>query len=134
MDENNSPAETTVPAQVRGLAVVMIHVVDLDRSVRFYREVLGFGDAEQMLEPGVTLQAGDLMIYLADGRSALRRRDHHSPEISLCMVVRGVRAAYDRLCEAGVMIVGEYDQPSEQFASVQFEDPDGNLLQIWGPA
>lgn len=134
MDQDVSSAQATVPAQVRGIAVVMIHVIDLERSVRFYKEVLGFGDAEQMLEPGVTLQAGDLMIYLAAGRSVMQRDDHRSPEISLCMVVRGVRAASDRLREAGVTMVGEYDQTSEQFASVQFEDPDGNLLQIWGPA
>lgn len=134
MNENTLPTQATVPAPVRGIAVVMIHVIDLDRSVRFYKEVLGFGEAEQMLEPGVTLQAGDLMMYLAEGRAVSRGDKHHSPEISLCMVVRGVRAAYDRLREAGVVIVGEYDQPSEQFASVQFEDPDGNLLQIWGPA
>jgi catechol 2,3-dioxygenase-like lactoylglutathione lyase family enzyme len=117
---------------VRGLAVITVFVSDIDRATRFYKDVLGFEEGEQMLEPGITLQAGDLTIYLHGGREATERNFLLYPEISLAMVVASVRASARKLRDNGVVIVSDYEEASEYFASIQFADPDGNLLQLWG--
>jgi predicted enzyme related to lactoylglutathione lyase len=48
------------------------------------------------------------------------------------MVVASVRESARRLRDNGVVIVSDYEEASEYFASIQFADPDGNLLQLWG--
>ncbi len=130
---SDNPTQQDIPAPVRGLAIVAVYVSDMERARAFYTRVLGFAEAaEQMLEPGITLQAGDASIYLHGGRTAAGRPNHDGPEISLCLVARGIDACHQRLLAAGVEIV-EYNPTSEAFASLLLNDPDGNLLQLWGP-
>jgi catechol 2,3-dioxygenase-like lactoylglutathione lyase family enzyme len=126
------PAAERSSVAVRGLAIITIFVSDIDRATHFYKDVLGFEEGEQMLEPGVTLQAGDMTIYLHGGREVTERKFLSSPEIGLAMVVASVRESARRLRDNGVVIVSDYEEASEYFASIQFADPDGNLLQLWG--
>jgi catechol 2,3-dioxygenase-like lactoylglutathione lyase family enzyme len=134
MSSEEATAEPTTEAlvNVRGIGIIAIHVSDLDRSVSFYRKMLGFVEGEQMLEPGVTLTAGDLSIYLVPGSPAVERVPLSGPELSLCMVARGVRECHRKLKDAGVKIVAEFEEASPYFSSFSFADPDGNLLEIWG--
>ena len=60
-------------AKVTGLRYISIHVLDLERSLKLYREILGFtlSDAEVLHGPGIEgmlvlkLNAGDLTIALS---------------------------------------------------------------------
>ncbi|MBS1910600.1 MAG: VOC family protein [Bacteroidetes bacterium] len=135
MEENTASTPDIAPlVSVRGLAVIAIHVSNLARSLEFYKKMLGFQEGEQMLEPGVTLQAGDATIYLAEGREPAEHEPGTRTGISLCLVAPGVRANYERLRDAGVRIVHEYTQASEFFATVGIADPDGNVVELWGRA
>ena len=131
VDIEAEPAVQPV-VQTRGLAIIAIDVTDIDRAERFYTEMLGFERGEQMLSPGVTLSAGDCSIYLRDEQITAGREQVKHPEITLCLVVPGVRNAYERLREAGVKITGELVAPSEYFATMAIADPDGNPIEIWG--
>lgn len=117
---------------VRGIGIIIIHVSDLDRSVAFYKNTLGFRDGEQMLQPGVTLEAGDATIYLTASRELEERRPTATPGISISLILRGVREAFGKLRDAGVRIVDEYEEASEYFASFAIADPDGNVIELWG--
>jgi len=133
MSDQNISVEVAAPViEVRRMAVITIFVSDMERSLRFYKEMLGFAEGEQMLSPGVTIEAGEIMLYLVADRQAAERPLETYPEISLCFAVPGARDAFAKLRDAGAVIVGEYNEPSEYFASFRIADPDGNLLQFWG--
>ncbi len=121
-----------IPAQVRGIGTVVVGVTDIDRALAFYKDTLGFTEGEQMLSPGVTLVAGDANIYVVGGREPGQARDISLPQISLMLVVPGLKLAYEALVAAGVTVVEEYDQPSDFFASCSIADPDGNVIELVG--
>ena len=133
MSTEHEPASSRAIAPVRGIGIIVINVSDAERSIRFYKEVLGFAEGEQMLSPGTTLQAGDAVIYIADGREGREEREHlRFPEISLMLVVRGLKEASDRLRDAGIRFIEEYSQAGPHFASCSIADPDGNVIELVG--
>jgi predicted enzyme related to lactoylglutathione lyase len=133
MDEMTTTVDAVTPViSVRHLATLCVYVSDKERAVRFYKEMLGLQEGEQMLEPGVTLQLGETMIYISDGREPMEREPMKHPEISIAFVVSSVKESFEKLRNAGVTIVEEYNAPSPYFASFSIADPDGNILQIWG--
>ncbi len=128
---NTEDSDGGAVARVRGLAVIMIRVTDMERSVRFYEEMLGFHKGEQMLEPGITLEAGDAMIYLVeDATESAGSPDGAS--IRIALAVRGVEAATAALRDAGVRVVDEFERSNDFFASAAIADPDGNVIALWG--
>lgn len=119
--------------QVRNLGMITVHVSDLERSITFYREMFGFErEQEQMMSSSVAMRVADVQIYLNPGCDQMERRGGNCPEISLSLVVDGVRASGERLRNAGVTIVGDYYEASPAFASIQVADPDGNMIELIG--
>lgn len=137
MNENMmQPEETTQTepiVQVRGLGSIILNVSDRDRSVKFYTEVLGFTEGEQMLEPGVTLVAGDASIYITDGRQKLEQKEHlRDPEVSLMLVARDLRSVVSKIESEGIEIVEDFTEFSEHFSSFSIADPDGIMITLVG--
>ena len=132
MDQHTQPMTIEPVVKVRGIAVITIFVSDLDRAIGFYKEMLGLEEAEQMLSPGHTLRVGEQMIYFVADRDAADREPEPRPEISVCFAVPSVRDAFEKLRDAGVEILADYDEASEYFASFHCADPDGNMLMFWG--
>lgn len=123
------------PLDILRLGIVQVRVSSMEKAMQFYKGVLGFEEGEQMLAPGITLKAGEISLYISELEVPYEPtvREHGTyPEISLCFIVKGVRAAYERCRDAGVTIVGDYDQPGEHFATVQIADPDRNVIELWG--
>lgn len=136
MMDNESTTEVAAVLNIRRLAIIKVVVSELQQSLQFYKGVLGFKEAEeQMLSPGVTLEGGGTSLYLfelEEKSEPVHREFGTYPEVAICFVVNGVRAAYERCCEAGVVIAGDYNQPWERFATVRLADPDGNVIELWG--
>jgi catechol 2,3-dioxygenase-like lactoylglutathione lyase family enzyme len=128
--------------KLQRLGHVLMAVRDLERSKKFYIDLLGFKLLEQDPEHGgVFLAIGghgntlDLFPSTApdagppsasDGRSMPGLGVKH-----IAFAVEGeddLRAAYHALTEAGVMIQRALDHESQK--SIYFHDPDGNLLEI----
>jgi predicted enzyme related to lactoylglutathione lyase len=131
----NERTAITPVIQVKRLGIVMINTSDVEHSARFYKEMLGFTESEeQMLEPGVTLQAGDFQIYISDGRAAATREPASVPDIGLALIVPGVKESYEQVRAAEGRIIAPYEAASEYFASFSIADPDGNEIAIWGKA
>lgn len=123
---------STTPAAIpiRAIGQIIVRVSDLNRSVRFYQEVLGFAEAEdQMLAPGMTLVAGDVSIYVTEGATA--RGNSEAAGYRIALIVASAKAAYEQAQQAGVTIVDEYDG-TENFGSFTIEDPDGAVVELWG--
>lgn len=144
------------------IAHIGLTVSDLDRSIAFYRDVLGLNllGEMQMNGPESTLlfdrdgcaarvaylQTADPkaplveLIQFTDRPSAQSRPDLFTTSISeLCFSVEDIDQEYQRLIALGV----EFLSPPQTFDSrqygfgisraVYFRDPDGNILELIQP-
>lgn len=126
----------TPALQILHLGIIKVRVSNMEKALQFYKNVLGFEEEkEQMLSPGISLRAGQASIYLSEieePTEPIEREFRTYPEISLCFIVKGVRAVYESCSDKGIPIAGDYTQPNENFATLQIADPDRNLIEIWG--
>jgi catechol 2,3-dioxygenase-like lactoylglutathione lyase family enzyme len=102
---------------------ILLRPSDLDRSRRFYRDVLGlaiyreFGPRE---DPGVVFFLGQAMLEVsghADG--------HPGDSMAIWIQVRDVRAEHVRLAAAGVPVIREPVTEPWGLIEMWIEDPDG---------
>lgn len=119
------------------LGHVVFYVKDLERSLAFYRDLLGFkevgrvfGGAAAALTTGRThhelllIQVGD-----APGPQQGRRRGLYHIGIKVGDSLDELRAAKKELERAGVEISGMSDHTVSQ--SLYLRDPDGNEVEIY---
>lgn len=111
---------------------IAVYVDDLALGLRFYTEVLGF-TKERELPPGVLLRATpDLVVYLEGGRRPVAEPALQA-RTSLCFRTgEGIRAAYQRLREAGVRMIGEYLALAPDLHQFRIADPAGNVIEFSG--
>ena len=102
---------------------ILLRPSDLDRSRRFYHDVLGlaiyreFGPAE---DPGVVFFLGQALLEVS-GHAA--GPPGHS--VLIWIQVRDVHAEHTRLAAAGVLIVREPAAEPWGLTEMWIEDPDG---------
>lgn len=119
------------------LGHVVFYVKDLERSLAFYRDLLGFkevgrvfGGAAAALTSGRThhelllIQVGD-----APGPSKGRRRGLYHIGIKVGDSLDELRTAKKELERAGVEISGMSDHTVSQ--SLYLHDPDGNEVELY---
>jgi catechol 2,3-dioxygenase len=132
------PVERPSPVRIRRLGHVVIQVRDLERSIRFYTEVLNFRVSDQATAGGAFLTAiGDhhtIGLFPSDGEKAEipskgAVRLHH-----LAMQVDSLDELFEirtYLQERGVPIVWEGRRALGGHTSVEFLDPDGYHLELF---
>jgi predicted enzyme related to lactoylglutathione lyase len=102
---------------------ILLRPSDLDRSRRFYRDVLGlaiyreFGPAE---DPGVVFFLGQGLLEVS-GHAA----GPPGPSVMIWIQVRDVRAEHARLAAAGVTVIREPVTEPWGLVEMWIEDPDG---------
>src|SRR5215469_16988508 len=107
---------------------ILVRPLDLDRSRRFYRDVLGlavyreFGPAD---DPSVVFFLGQGLLEVSG----------HAPappgaSVMLWLQVRDVRAARDRLAAAGVRVVREPVTEPWGLIEMWIADPDGIPIAV----
>jgi catechol 2,3-dioxygenase-like lactoylglutathione lyase family enzyme len=120
-----------------GLLEVALYVDDVDRSVRFYRELFGFEviDADQRLS---ALGIGRTALLLICQRTASADRgagSHHGhgeQHLAFAVPAAALPAWQARLEEQGVAIA-ETREWSRGGRSVYFRDPDRHLIELASP-
>ena len=128
----------SAPLPVHGLFEAHLVVGDLDRSLGFYRDVVGLSLAHEVPERGAVFfwigEPGQAMLGLWSlGSAPIEISSHVAFRVSLANVMN----ACDRLRSMGVtplsFFVTEADEPSVigwmPAAAVYFRDPDGNQLE-----
>jgi catechol 2,3-dioxygenase-like lactoylglutathione lyase family enzyme len=131
--------------KIREIDHVVLRVVDLDRMIRFYCDVLGCTVERRQDEIGlVQLRAGSALVDLvpvdkklgmmggvAPGREG-RNVDH------ICFRVEpfdeaGIRKALAAAGVEGGPVESRYGSEGEG-PSIYLSDPEGNMLELKGPA
>ena len=105
-----------------------VFCVDRERSLAFYRDVLGFEVAEE--EAGaIRLRAGPRRLLLLPfaGPAPERRRYGAEPTMSFDMLVDDIDAAHAYLIARGVEIEAP---PSEERRHLFCRDPDGLVIEV----
>jgi catechol 2,3-dioxygenase-like lactoylglutathione lyase family enzyme len=104
----------------------MLHPRDFDRSVGFYRDVLGlhpmreFGQGDSR---GVVFFLGGGYLELTDSQI-----DPPAPSTELWLQVRDVREAERELRAAGIPIIESADEKPWGLIELRVSDPDGLVL------
>jgi len=131
------------PIEIRGIDHVVVRATDLERSLRFYCDVLGC-DEERRIEPVglVQLRAGASLIDLVDVNAPLgkaggpppgpgRNVDHFAVRLAR-FDEAALRAHLERFgVEPGE--VGERYGAEGNGPSMYIRDPDGNVVELKGP-
>lgn len=129
-----------MPFKIGKIGHVVLNVTDLDRSVKFYTQVLGFEISDlypdSMMPGGMVFMRfnpdhhGVALVGEMPGRSANVELNHMAFEVSsLDEVIR----ARDHLRKHGVQIDFEGRRRAGVQIAVEFRDPDGHRLEIyWG--
>ena len=123
---------------VRGLFETHLTVADLERSVAFYRDVVGLPVALELPERGASFhwigRPGQAMLGLwSIGSAPMGMRLHVAFEMALA----DVRAAPDRLRAQSIQPLSFFGEPTDEpsvigwmpAAAVYFLDPDGHMLE-----
>jgi catechol 2,3-dioxygenase len=132
------PSEHPSPIRIRKLGHAVIQVRNLERSVRFYTEVLNFRVSDNATAGGVFLTAvGDhhtIGLFPSDGDNAAIPGDGAVRLHHLAFEVGSMDELFDiraYLQERGVPIVWEGRRALGGHTSVEFLDPDGYHLEVY---
>ena len=131
-------SERPSPIRIRKLGHVVIQVRNLERSMRFYTEVLNFRVSDNATAGGVFLTAvGDhhtIGLFPSDGESAELPAEGAVRLHHLAFQVGSMEELFDiraYLQERGVPIVFEGRRALGGHTSVEFLDPDGYHLEVY---
>jgi catechol 2,3-dioxygenase-like lactoylglutathione lyase family enzyme len=111
--------------KIRGLNHLTLAVIDLDRSVQFYRDLLGF-ELRALWAEGAYLEAGSLWLCLSvdSAAQAVQRSDytHYAFDVA--------QDDFDALAERVRACAPEWKDNRSEGASLYFRDPDGHRLEL----
>lgn len=111
--------------RVTGINHVTLAVADLDRSVSFYRDVLGL-ELRTVWNEGAYMEAGNLWLCLSvDPKAEHARRDDYT---HLAFDVQA--ADFQRLSAEVEERAEVWKENRSEGASLYFLDPDGHKLEL----
>ena len=135
----------THPVQPAGFDHIVLRVVDKEKMVAFYRDVLGCPVDWDRLELGMThVRVGSSLIDLVTVDGKLGRAGGAAPGVEgrnldhFCLAVRPFdpQAIRAHLEAHGVTIVDEGDRYGAEGdgLSIYILDPEGNTVELKGPS
>jgi catechol 2,3-dioxygenase len=123
--------------EIKELGHIVLYVRDLERSRRFYRDVLGWKEIATLGAQGAAFSSGRThheLLLLEVGPDATpippgRRVGMYHFGLKVGTTDEELRQALDRLVEAGVNVIGSADHNVTH--SLYIEDPDGNEIELY---
>jgi catechol-2,3-dioxygenase len=123
--------------QVKELGHIVLYVRDLERSRRFYRDVLGWNEIAQMGDVGAAFSSGRThheLLLLEVGPDATpipagRRVGMYHFGLKVGETDEELRSALEELQAAGAQVVGTADHNVTH--SLYIVDPDGNEIELY---
>ena len=108
--------------ELQGLRFVLLGAGDVERSVAFYRDVLGFP---------LTGRFEDFAFF-DTGTTTLALSGELGQNAEFVFAANSVEQAYAALRERGVVFLNEPRPVNDANWAVNFRDPQGHLLSIYG--
>jgi catechol 2,3-dioxygenase len=123
--------------EVKELGHIVLYVRDLERSRRFYGEVLGWKEVARLGRQGAMFSSGRthhelLLLEVGAGATPIPpapRVGMYHFGLKIGETDEELREALDRLIEAGAKVVGTADHNVTH--SLYIEDPDGNEIELY---
>jgi len=109
---------------------VMLGVSDIEGSLAFYVRTLGLTLANRFGDFAM-LEAGGTTIVLSAQLKRARPASGPAP-VEIVFAVDSVRETYDRLVNQGVKFLNTPHTIDGTNDVVNFEDPDGHLISLYG--
>jgi glyoxylase I family protein len=138
-DEETTMDSTRKEDFVLGFWGVRYQVTDVQRSIDFYTETLGFNLDRQQLPAFGQVSVGDLKLVLSGpGASGSRPMPDGRPQEPggwnrVMLEVKDLPARITELQDRGVRFRNEMEAgPGGR--QIQIEDPDGNPIELFEPA
>jgi glyoxylase I family protein len=132
------PPEVSVAAvRIAGLDHVVLRVASLDRAIEFYRAVLGCRVERELQQPRlVQLRAGASLIDLVPADPPATRGAGNMDHFALRLEAFDAAALTAHLKHHGVDPGAVHERyGAEGYGpSLYFTDPDGNTVELKGPA
>lgn len=112
------------------IGMVMLGVKDMQKSVAFYRDQVGFG--VQFESPAFSfLNAGTVTLVL--NADLAKHAASIAGAMELVLPVPSVKAAYNALKQRGMTFTHEPHQVTPTDWAANFDDPSGHHLSVFGP-
>jgi catechol-2,3-dioxygenase len=123
--------------EVKELGHIVLYVRDLERSRRFYGEVLGWKEVASLGNQGAMFSSGRThheLLLLEVGPQATPippapRVGMYHFGLKIGETDEELRAALDELVAAGATVIGSADHAVTH--SLYIEDPDGNEIELY---
>ena len=123
--------------QVKELGHIVLYVRDLQRSRRFYGEVLGWKEVARLGGQGAVFSSGrthhELLLLEVGSQAAPMppppRVGMYHFGLKIGQTDEELRAALNELLDAGVKVHGSADHNVTH--SLYIEDPDGNEIELY---
>jgi catechol 2,3-dioxygenase len=123
--------------EVKELGHIVLYVGDLERSRRFYGEVLGWKEVARLGNQGAVFSSGRthhelLLLEVGSGATPVPpapRLGMYHFGLKVGETDEELRQALDELVEAGVTVNGSADHNVTH--SLYIEDPDGNEIELY---
>jgi glyoxylase I family protein len=138
-EQNQKVSSTKQHHTVLGLWGVRYQVIDVQRSIHFYTQTLGFDLDRQNLPAFGQVSIGDLKLILsgpgASGSRPMPDGRHQEPGgwNRVVLRVKDLPALITKLENQGVRFRNEMEVgPGGK--QIQVEDPDGNPIELFEPA
>lgn len=124
------------PARVKKIGHLVFNVSDMERSIKFWTDVMGFSVSDQNERGMVFLRSGPdhHTIGLAETRERRPRKDGELGFNHCAMEVGSIAELFamrDHLKENGIPIVFEGRRGAGCNVGIQFVDPDGNMIELY---
>lgn len=123
---------------IRDISAAVLFVDDLDKSVAFYRDTLGF---QVMVTDDVSaaFKVGELDFVVLQVNAAIEMIDAASigwnqggtRRVLLCAGVDDIDAAYAALTAKGIAFIKPPIDQAWGRRTAYFADPEGNLWELW---
>ena len=133
------PVGTSIRAQVTGFHGVRYLVTDVQKTMEFYRDVLGFTVTHQQLPAFATVTLDTLRLHLSGPRASGSRplpgneQQHPGGSNRVILRVRDLTAVIDRLRADGARFRNEVEAgPGGR--QIQVLDPDDHPVELHEPA
>ena len=124
---------TPAGARLKQVAVVILGVTDLPKSVAFYRDVLGLEPQGEIPGDFAFFKAGGVTLALSKAHADPKNSPHIVGASEVVFGVDDVAASYEVLRARGVGFARGPRQVAGPNWAANFTDPDGHRLSLFGP-